>query len=235
MFSRLLKSSETSVAPSRRLICWRPDVTSDNARSHEGDTPGPAAADLIAAARARAESIIQEALEASSSIAAEAHQQGLVQGKADGYGQGLREAEALIAEANEALQDAMEQKDRLIADAEQEIVALSMKIAQLILKREIKTDPESVLALVRDALMRVRDEGGVTVRLNPVDAVVVRGHLNGLLSGTGVRQVSIEEDATMEPSGCVVSTSRGEIDERMESQMKRIATALEGVERDGSY
>jgi flagellar assembly protein FliH len=195
---------------------------------------GQADAGETSEASLKAEAIIQEALESRSRITTQAHEEGLRQGKEAGYRHGLREAETIVEKAKAELKQAMEERDRMIVGAESEIAKLALRIAGIVLKREISQDPETVLGLVRDALVRTRDGDRVTLRLNPVDAVVVRSKNGAMLRGTQVRQLVIEEDAGFEPGDCIVTTSRGDIDERPESQMRRIASVLESVDRDGS-
>lgn len=234
MCSRLLKSYETSLSNGHKVLSWRGDVMYGSPSLDHDRVARTLQANIVAEARARAEAILQEALEAAAEITRQAHEQGWAKGHADGYKAGVEEAQALIDEAKAELRLARDEKARVMSSAEREIANLAISIASLILKREVQIDPETVLSLVRDALARVRDEDSVTVRVNPIDAVVVRSHMNALLSGTGVRKLDIEEDGAIEPGGCVVLTSRGDIDERIESQLKRVAAAFEGVDRDGA-
>lgn len=224
MSSRLLKAIETRMGGHRCLT--RP-----------AEAPKEAVAsieDPVDEARLRAQAIIEEAMRCASRISEEACKEGFERGYAEGLREGLEQARAVMAEAQAELLSAQEERRRVLVEAEAEIARLALRIAADVLKREVSAEPESVLYLVRDAINRTRDEERVSLRVNPVDAVVVRGNLNGLLNGSGVRQIDIEEDPAMERASCVLTTSRGDIDERIDSQLRRIAAALESVDEDGS-
>jgi len=219
--SRILKSEKAWVRKSRWLLSFE-DSAAMVARPEQ----------VLDEARRRAEIMLQEAVDAADRISEQAQHKGFAEGRAAGYQAGVDEASALKAKAEAELRLAEQQKHQAINQAEAEIAKLALAVAETILKREISQEPETVVRLVKDAIARIRDEQKVAVRVNPVDAVVIRAHQDELLNGSSIRQLDIEEDASMQRADCVVFTSRGEIDERVESQLSRMASALQRVAED---
>jgi flagellar assembly protein FliH len=191
-------------------------------------------AQLIEIAKRKAEAIIKDSLASAAEISKEARQQGFESGRQDGFEAGQAEVRELLDRAREEALEVKKARQEVFAAAESDIAMLAVKIASLIVKREVVQEPESIVFMVRDALRRVRDEDSVTVRLNPTDAVVVKGSVADLIVSTGARNINIVEDPTMGPADCIVSTPRGEIDERPDRQLRRIESALRSVDTDGA-
>jgi flagellar assembly protein FliH len=165
---------------------------------------GIEAARLIAAAEARAARIEHEAAE-----------------------RGIAEARARIAdELNTSVEDLRGQLTRSLAElgqlyslivtrTEHDLVRLSLEIARKIIHREVTTDPDITLTLVRVALARLHPRAVATVRLHPEDFSYVDSQLES--SGTGCR-IEMIADTTVGRGGCIVQSEHGDIDARIDQQ-----------------
>jgi len=61
------------------------------------------------------------------------------------------------------------------------------------------------------------------LRLNPEDAKFVQENLNKILDSTEVaRNISIERDETIERGSCIVTNNYGDVDARIDEQLKEI-------------
>lgn len=189
--------------------------------------------DLLRKARERAEEIIRKAMDSARAAALAAEERGFEEGRKQGYEAGAHEAQSRVDEAHRELDLAAEQRRVAIREAEPQVARLAIEVASLILKREIGLDPAAAVSLVKDAIARVEDGTAVTVRVSPSSAAVLAPLCSD--PGTNGRTASLrfEEDPALEPGDCVIETSRGMIDERIATQLERVATAFGGVDRHG--
>ena len=115
---------------------------------------------------------------------------------------------------------------------EQQLMSLAMTIARQLVRRELKTDPAQVIAIVRETVALLpaaaRD---VRVHLHPEDAAVVRERL---AMPTADRAWTIVEDPVMTRGGCKVTTDTALIDARVETRLNEVITAMLGEERAGA-
>jgi flagellar assembly protein FliH len=110
---------------------------------------------------------------------------------------------------------------------EQNAVRLSVAIAQKIIRRELKQQPNITLDLVREALALAAGSQMVKVYLNPQDHAALGQQTQQIanhLSTTTPAQIAAHPDVS--PGGCLVQTEFGAIDQRIESQLARIAEEL---------
>jgi flagellar assembly protein FliH len=125
----------------------------------------------------------------------------------------------LLAEPLQALDDGMEQ----------ELVALAMAAAKLIVRRELKTDPAQVLAAVREAMGALPAASrNVRLHLHPEDAALVRETLK---VSEGEQTWRIVEDPVIARGGCKVITDTSLIDASVEARLLAITAAVLGGER----
>ncbi len=112
-----------------------------------------------------------------------------------------------------------------------QLVALALAIGKQLARREIKTSPGEIIALIRETIERLPPSAReVRIRLHPDDAAIVREHLS---PPTAERAWTLVEDPTQARGGCLVRTESSQIDLRFESRVNAIVSSLMGDERDG--
>jgi flagellar assembly protein FliH len=181
------------------------------------------AAMLLAQERMRVESILQAEREEAKRFGYEA-----------GYGEAVQAVEADYASrldhAEKLIQSALEERQLLLEDAQPMIVELACAIARKIMTRECTVDREWVLGVVRAALEEIRDAGNVEVRVNPDDYELVRANAQGLRKEVpGQSELLVIPDRGVEAGGCVIQTSFGNIDARLDTQLEEVRKALHEV------
>ena len=168
---------------------------------------------IVAEAEARARELLEGAQEERERIRADAAEQGRAEG---------------LARAGAALVAAAAARDRRLAGAEREVVALALDVARKVLGRELAQDPGAVADLAAQALAVARDRREVTLRVNPEDADAIRaaaGRLGALLARAP--GLDVREDPAVERGGAVVETEAGRVDARVEAQLAALARAIE--------
>ncbi|MCX7907895.1 MAG: FliH/SctL family protein [Ignavibacteria bacterium] len=106
------------------------------------------------------------------------------------------------------------------------IVPISIKIAETILNNEIKTNPIVIEKQIEKALKIIDNETIFQLRLNPSDLEILKNVGSKLLSDPKLEEVETIADPTIEPGGCILETEVGKIDATIQSQLKKIESAL---------
>jgi len=127
----------------------------------------------------------------------------------------------------ETLNEAIKQRKRIIKDSENEIVRLSLKIAEQIIRSEVSVNKDVVMNIVAEAINRVSDRESVIVKVNKDDAEFIKNNkdkLSGIVDG--VKNLSILEDSQVDPGGCVIETNLGFVDARISTKISLIEQAI---------
>jgi flagellar assembly protein FliH len=161
-----------------------------------------------------------------------------------GYAEG-REAGILAANQQQQrlLVEAAQQAERLAAIAEhlaqplaeldeqvqQQLVALAIAIARQLVRRELKTHPDEIVAVVREALTLLPTTArDVRVHVHPEDAALLHERLSD--AGTA-RAWTLVEDPIMTRGGCRVTSENSSIDAQVERRLGAAVAAMLGDER----
>jgi flagellar biosynthesis/type III secretory pathway protein FliH len=141
-------------------------------------------------------------------------------------GRGLEEqsrsaAEALFAAVRE-LQDARRQ---VLEGAASEVIELALAVARRVLRREVESDPEAAIPVVRELLQRAAAGTQVTVRLSRRDHGILLG-LGDIPEAAGLDGIHFRMDPAITPGGVLVETPAGGLDGTIDTQLDRIEEAL---------
>lgn len=177
--------------------------------------PGQAGGPLTAA---RLEQIEQEARAA-----------GHAAGYAEGLAAGQAETGRRVAALDELLAGLAAPLAQLDAAVEKELVELVVAIARRLIRRELKTSPGEIVAVVREGINALPiGERQVRIHLHPDDALLV-----GEAFGQGEQDSScrIIEDPALSRGGALISTDVSTIDATLESRVNRVFDQLLGADR----
>jgi flagellar assembly protein FliH len=144
----------------------------------------------------------------------------------EGYAAGYAAGRAAVQEEAMRIGEAAGTLERALAGFNQqvgeELVALAIEVARQILRHEIKTQPDAILAVVREALLQLPHQHAA-IYLNPEDAALVRAGLGETLTHAGHR---IHEDVTVERGGCVLETGGSQVDASVGMRWRRVVENL---------
>jgi flagellar assembly protein FliH len=181
--------------------------------------------------RAAAAKIVQEANTEAAAIRQRAEQAGR-----DAAEQAIAKLlEEKVAARLRTLRPALEKVAQQIGDARGQWldhwhrcgVQVACAMAERILRRELKDDVAVPQQLVREALELAAGTGRVTIKLSPTDFDHIREHVGQLAQAlSNISETDIVADASVSQGGCLVATRFGQIDQRIETQLQRIAEEL---------
>jgi flagellar assembly protein FliH len=119
-------------------------------------------------------------------------------------------------------------KGELLRRWEGAAVRVASAMAARIIRRELKQEPEIALDIITAALRLATGANQITLHVNPTDYEHLGNQIQRLAHTIcHVSPAHIVPDAEIAPGGCRVTTQFGEIDQQIESQLKRIEEDLE--------
>ncbi len=163
-------------------------------------------------------------------IRQEAQREGFEAGRKEGLAAGQKEVRAAAQRLNQIINAFTLPLQDVDAQVEQELVTLALAIARQIIRRELKSDPGQVVAVVREALAALpAATRRVSIHLHPEDAALVR---DALAAGAGEESSwRIVEDALLTRGGCRISAEHSQIDATVEKRIAAVVAQLLGGER----
>jgi len=100
-------------------------------------------------------------------IEREAYEKGYAAGEKAGLEMGTEKAKVFLDRIDNILHELMTLRETLVQEAEPQVVELAVSIAEKILKRELVMKPDSIVAMTREALLRIERSGQITIKINP--------------------------------------------------------------------
>jgi flagellar biosynthesis/type III secretory pathway protein FliH len=160
-------------------------------------------------------------------IEEQAYAHGFTKGEQEGIERGQKQFEPVFRGFQQALAELERVKKEIRFQAEKETVELALAIAKTVVCHEIHTNRSVVVNVIREALKNVVDLEHVKIRINPVDLALINGKEEQLLNPAGeIEKISFEEDDAIQRGGCVIETNFGDIDARIERQLRVVEETL---------
>lgn len=114
-----------------------------------------------------------------------------------------------------------------VEKTEERIIMLAIAMAEKIINQEVQIRKEVILSVLKGALKNIVETDGMKIRVNPQDYRYMMEVKNDFLQSlSGFSKVEFEEDASIKRGGAIVETMFGEVDARIESQLKEIQAAM---------
>lgn len=200
--------------------------------------PAPLSSDSVASWLVTQDGATRTALAAllSNELAAlreAAHDEGYTRGHAEA----MKEARDKVGGAVAALQElhvgaeqAFAQELAQLQDACADIVAEAFfKLAGSVLAKR-----EAVIGVIGEVLKRVREERELRIHVSPLDLAVLRSAEAGIAASLPGRHFTLVADARVEAGGCIVESTLGSLDGRLEVQLGEFIAVLRAAKEPGA-
>jgi flagellar assembly protein FliH len=160
-----------------------------------------------------------------------AEKEAYAKGLSEGQKEGADQERAKLRTAGEALLKATTEltalKKETLEKSEQEMLNLTLCVAEKVIHQEVSTGREVVLSVLRAAMKDILDREGLRIRMNPLDYHhLMENNPERLQDVEGLRNAVIEADETVGPGGVVIETLFGEVDARLDRQLDGVKEAL---------
>jgi flagellar assembly protein FliH len=133
----------------------------------------------------------------------------------------------VIPALKEAVKNIHNARHDWLAHWEGATVHLAAAIAKRLIRRELNTQPEITLSLVREALELAAGSSQLRISLNPQDFQALGEQVRMVVEELSPHiETELKADAEVTPGGCRVETRFGVIDQQFEAQLQRIEEEL---------
>ncbi|WP_020615287.1 FliH/SctL family protein [Paenibacillus daejeonensis] len=228
-----VQEAQTAAGPDAETLSLRDQIISDAEDFAEERIRQSAetAEQQLAEAQETIEQWWEGRRSSDAQVIEEARQSGAEQGYQEGYEQAKADIEAqwqgIMAEANQMLEHAYKMRESIIQEAEPFVVELSCAIAEKVIGHQLENSPELALQLIRKSLSRRREQGVITLCVSPGQLAFVQAAREELaLVIDSQAELRILPDASVKDKGCVIRSSFGSIDARIDTQLEEIKREL---------
>lgn len=196
------------------------------------DQAAARAAEILRAAQQERERIIHGARDLGY---AEGVRRGVEEGKAMGAAEAksicLNESRSRLSNLESRWMTALAEfeaaRETMLAEARKDLIRLSLRVAEGVLKRAVDTDPGIVSRQLEVALEMLTKPSRVMVAINPEDESHVRDSLPALMKKCQkAEHIELVIDPGLARGSCSVRTAGGEINAGIWTQIERIADGL---------
>ncbi|MBL8259480.1 MAG: flagellar assembly protein FliH [Candidatus Competibacteraceae bacterium] len=161
----------------------------------------------------------------------EGHAEGFQRGYAEGLAGGRDDLLLRVRKLDQILDFLSQPLEQLDAAVEEQLTWMTTEIARRLIRRELRTSPGEIVAVVREAVKLLPvASADVQVRLHPDDAKLIREVLS--LGRDGEPVWKIVEDQTLSRGGCLVNAELSRIDATLEKRLGAVIATVLGDERE---
>lgn len=161
------------------------------------------------------------------------YQDGNLKGRVDAEAEARAEYQEKLVQVQQLINQAYEQKELIISEAEPFLLELSTVIASQIVKKELESHPDEFVELIKQHILRFREKEYITICVHPDDFELIeaqRAHLIAVVNGE--TEIKILPDHSVTPKGCIIRTAYGSIDARIDTQIEEIKKAILAARRE---
>lgn len=148
--------------------------------------------------------------------------------KQEGYKEGIENANKEIAELRGKFAEFYGYKDEIFNKVSDCIYDISIEIAKKILNKELETDKNSIISIIKKAVEEINPiENKIVLKVMPKDVEIVKNKLPEIFSENGFEAaISVVPDKNIADGGVIVETSNGIIDATIQTQLAIMEKAL---------
>lgn len=160
----------------------------------------------------------------------ESYKQGFADGINAGRLQILGEIEKELKILSAIIKEIEKLREDIYRKIEDDVVEISLSIAKKIIYDITERDREIAITIAREAIKRASDREVLKIKINPVDYETLSKSRSELLQCVdGIKSIIFEADESVGSGGCLIETKQGDIDARIDSQIKVIEGEIKGV------
>jgi flagellar biosynthesis/type III secretory pathway protein FliH len=181
---------------------------------------------LISDAKDEAEDIIQKAHHEADNIREKAHKSGYEDGQEKAFKEMQEKIDSIHNVFKKGIEDIASLKHRILSRSESDIVGLATAIAKRLACRELQQHPDTIVAIVKEAIEAVRGEDKIVIEVHPDDHAILTQYMDELREHTEGTVIQIEVNPNLKPGGCIMVTDTSLTDMSLEARMDSIDQLL---------
>ena len=163
-------------------------------------------------------------------IEEEAYEKGFAQGEKDGFEIGEQKGARAAEQIETVLTEIQHLKKDIVRRAEKELLGIIFQIAEKIVHTQLKDDTNAISDTILQAIHLAAEKSEITLRVNPDDYDLVEKLRPEIFKRIReLKTMTVTSDKSVTRGGCLLETARGNVDARIETQLKKISEAIEGA------
>ncbi|MGG7176580.1 FliH/SctL family protein [Clostridium paraputrificum] len=195
---------------------------------------------ILAEAQAKRDSFMVEAITKAEAMEKEAYEKGYEQGVENGYSDGKKEAldkyipqaenqyNNILMKAEKILKGAEKNYEEYLESKKQEIIKLSISIAEKILAREINKE-SGINELVDEALKLSKGEENVIIKCNPIHENELKKQINMWKTSYNISgEIFILSSENIAAGNAIIEKSSGMIKVGIDVGLEKVKEAILG-------
>jgi flagellar assembly protein FliH len=174
--------------------------------------------------RTREEEIFRSQLEEEKR---RGYEEGYQLGIDDGVHHAKEQYKIHLQKAADILEQAYQEKAAIIQEADPFVIELTMEISKKVIQQELKTHPETLLHIIKQTLSSVYETDSISIGVALEDFSFVQKQREQLLAmNNGQVEIKVFPDHSIEQGGCIIRTSSGSVDARIDVQLSEVKKVL---------
>ncbi|CEM60826.1 flagellar assembly protein FliH [Treponema phagedenis] len=187
---------------------------------HEAEIKAKA---ILDEAKEKAEKILEEAEQNKENVTKQGYDEGFESGREEGFEKGQLEVNRLIERLHKIIETSMNRRQEILAETEQQIIDLVILMTRKIVKVISENQRNVISNNIVHALRRVKGRADVVIRVNLADFDMTTKHKEQFIAAAeNIKGITILEDTSVDPGGCIVETDFGSVDARIASQLHEL-------------
>ena len=184
--------------------------------------------EILANAETRAQQIMAEAAQDAEQLKRGAIEQGLQEGREEGYNQGLQEVEDLKAQIALAKEEQDREYKKLTDAIEPDLVDVLTQIYEHVFAVDFKGNKNIILHLVKSTLGHIEGGSNLIVHVSSDDYDMIideKEHLQEMVTNPNVH-MEIVEDPLLKEDECTIETENGVFDCSIGTELEELSRKL---------
>lgn len=132
----------------------------------------------------------------------------------------------LAAQARQQEERLQQERTVMMKGAQLQLVELSVRVAERLLRAQLKLSPDTVIRVAREALAQLEGGQAVRIRASEADLPVLLEAVGGLAAEAGVAELEVAAHPGLEQGELELETDSGSLDARWSSQLARMQRGL---------
>ncbi|SDM91327.1 FliH/SctL family protein [Bacillus sp. OK048] len=163
------------------------------------------------------------------------YEEGYQLGIEDGNQHAKEQNQIFLQKAADILEQAYQEKAAIIQEADPFVIELTMEIAKKVIQQELKTQPDALLHIIKQTLSSVYETDSISIGVAPEDFSFVQKQREQLLAiDNGQVEIKVFPDYSIQQGGCIIRTSSGSVDARIDVQLSEIKKVLLAHQQEDS-
>jgi flagellar assembly protein FliH len=164
-------------------------------------------------------------------ITKQAYEEGFAKGQTDGREAGLQVFKEKVLQVDAVINALRAKSEQFDEQVTQQLLEMTISIAKQIIRRELTTHPDEIMAVIQEAIALMPDHSAnLTLKLHPEDALLVKEIYD--MQDSSNLSWKLFEDPAIQRGGCILTSDTSEINAELDKRIQTLVTQLIGGDRN---